>query len=66
MRENLKEFRLSLGFTQEQMSELLGCSRPYYNAIELGLRAGTMDFWNMLKVKFNIKNSDMWDLTEVQ
>ena len=65
MRENLKNFRLARGFTQEQMSEFLGYSRAYYSAIELGQKRGTMDFWNTLKDKFNIDNADMWSLTEV-
>lgn len=64
MRKNLKEFRLARGFTQEQMAEFLGYSRTYYSSIELGLKRGTVDFWNTLKNKFNIESSDMWNLTE--
>ena len=34
MKNRLKEFRESLGFTQEQLGELVGVSRQAINAIE--------------------------------
>lgn len=63
---NLKNFRLSIGFTQEQMAERIGFSRPYYNAIELGLKPGSMRFWQTIEKQFNLSESKVWGLTKLK
>ena len=66
MRENLKAFRENIGFTQEQMASRLGCTRQFYTAVETGTKNGTLErFWTNLQIKFQIKDSDMWKLTNI-
>ena len=61
-RNNLNRFRKSIGLTIEDMAEKLGCTRAYYNNIELGKNTGSIEFWEHFQETFGVENYDMWDL----
>lgn len=69
MRTELKRFRVSNFFTQEQMAEKGGVSRNCYAAIEQGNRAGSADFWFNIQAEFNLpidKLNEMRNVREVK
>lgn len=65
LRSNLKEFRLKLGFSQEEIGKLFGLNRQMYHCIENGERQGSAKFWLLLQKKFNLSNKETLDLMEV-
>lgn len=60
MRTNLKIFRIKKRFSQGEMSEIIGCSRATYAAIENGARCGRQTFWKDLQKAFMLPDSEMW------
>lgn len=64
-RTALKVFRVKQKMTQAQFAEKLGYSRTQYAMIEQGNRDGKQDFWNKLQTVFNIADSEMWSLMQV-
>lgn len=61
-RENLKDYRLKMRKSQEEMAKAMGYSRQMYAQVENGERDGTMDFWNALQSTYNVADSEMWHL----
>lgn len=59
-RIKLKQFRIGLDFTQEEMAKRLRVSRVQYAQIENGKQLGKQQFWNNLQEAFNIPDSEMW------
>lgn len=49
MRENLRDARVKLGITQQQMSERLSITLRYYQKIEQGSRTGDFEIWDKLE-----------------
>ena len=45
--ETLKEIQKNNGYTDQEMAEKIGCSRPYYNQI----RAGNVSMGPLLRLK---------------
>ena len=62
----LKQFRVGLDLTQEEMAYRMGVERTRYSGIENGYREGSMDFWQKLQQAFNVPACDMWQLMEKQ
>lgn len=62
MRTNLKILRVSLGLTQAEMAERIGCNRGTYANIENGKQNGGQTFWTLLQRAFDIPDCDMWQL----
>lgn len=60
MRTNLKIFRIKRHLSQGQISDLIGCSRATYAAIENGARCGRQTFWKDLQKAFALPDSEMW------
>lgn len=60
-RIKLKQFRIGIDLTQEQMAAKLGVPKPSYIAIENGLRNGNHIFWSKFQTVFKIKDKDMWE-----
>lgn len=52
MRNKLIEFRKSLNFTQEEISNELGITLTYYSKIEQGRRNPSYNFLNKMKKTF--------------
>lgn len=62
----LKQMRIGLDLTQEEMAERMGVKRVRYQNVESGYRAGTIDFWQALQKAFGISDADMWRLLQQQ
>ena len=65
MRNNLKEFRLKLGLSQEEMGAMFNLNRQQWCNIELGRRRGSGEFWLSLQKKFDLNNEETLKLMEV-
>lgn len=49
MRKILKETRMAIGLTQQQMADKLNVSLRYYKQIEAGSRTGDFTIWDKLE-----------------
>ena len=66
-RLKLKQLRVSLDLSQEQMAETLGISRSMYAAIENGQRYGRLPFWKNLEVTHNVPSHEVYEMmTEIE
>ena len=61
-RIKLKQYRVGLDISQQEMSDRLGVSRTQYVLIENGHRHGTLHFWQRMQDTFGIPDSDMWGM----
>lgn len=52
--------------TQSEMGEKTGVSRVTFSNIESGKRDGTRRFWLNLQKAFNISDSEMWQLQQLE
>lgn len=52
MRSKLKQARLDMGMTQQQVADYLGISLRYYCHIEAGTRTGDYQVWDDLEDLF--------------
>ena len=66
MRNNLKELRISLDLTQEEMANLMQCSRQFYNAIEKGYKNCSQKRWENLQIALKIPDEEMYLLIKKQ
>lgn len=64
-RTELKSFRARQNMTQEQIAKEIGCSRNQYALIEQGNKNGSQEFWSNLQKRFDIADSDMWNLMQL-
>ena len=62
----LKQLRVGLDLTQEEMAEKIGVKRVRYQNVESGYRAGTIEFWQKLQKAFAISDAEMWRLLQQQ
>lgn len=58
----LKQFRIGLRLTQQDMADKLGITRVKYVAIENGQRFGTVEFWRTFQKTFAVADEQMWKL----
>lgn len=66
-RIKLKQLRVGLDLSQEQMAATLDVSRSMYAAIENGQRYGTLKFWDRLQVTHNVPKDKVYDMmTEIE
>lgn len=66
-RLKLKQLRVGLDLSQEQMAERLNVSRSQYSAIENGQRYGTLKFWNNLQVTLVVPKQEVYEMmTEIE
>lgn len=66
-RIKLKQLRVGLDLSQEQMAERLNVSRSMYAAIENGQRYGTLKFWNNLQVTLVVPKQEVFEMmTEIE
>lgn len=65
MRNNLKEFRIKLGLSQEEIGAMFNLNRQQFCNIENGKRKGSGVFWLNLQKKFNLNNEETLKLMEV-
>ena len=66
-RIKLKQLRVALDLSQEQMAESLDVSRSMYAAIENGQRYGTLKFWKTLEVTHNVPKAEVYEMmTEIE
>lgn len=49
MRKNLKEARVAVGMTQQQMADKLGVSLRHYKYMESGKIVGNVELWDTLE-----------------
>lgn len=61
-RIRLKQFRIGLQLTQQEIADKLEISASHYIAIENGKRDGSQKFWATLQEVFHISDSDMYSL----
>ena len=61
-RIKLKQFRVGLQLTQQEVADKLHISSFSYASIENGKRDGSFQFWTDLQTAFNIADSDMYAL----
>lgn len=64
-REGLIAFRKSLGLTQADMADKLGCVKLYINDLELCRRDASIPFWYNFQEVFGIEDSKMWSLIKI-
>lgn len=64
-RTNLKIFRIKKKLSQQEIADKIGYMRATYSAIETGKRQGRQAFWDALKEAFNIPDSEMWELMQL-
>ena len=66
-RIKMKQMRIGLDLSQEQMADRLGVSRSLYAAVENGQRYGTLKFWNNLQVTFAVPKQEVFEMmTEIE
>lgn len=66
-RLKLKQFRVGLDLSQEQMADSLDVSRSMYAAIENGQRYGKLPFWKKLEVTHNVPSKEVYEMmTEIE
>lgn len=66
-RLKLKQLRVGLDLSQEQMADTLGVGRSQYAAIENGQRYGTLKFWKNLEVTHNVPPAEVYEMmTEIE
>lgn len=66
-RLKLKQLRVGLDLSQEQMADTLGVGRSQYAAIENGQRYGTLKFWRNLQETHNVPKAEVYDMmTEIE
>lgn len=61
----LKQFRIGLQLTQQEMADKLNVERGKYVGIENGLRNGKYDFWENFQRTFNIPDEKMWEFQKL-
>ena len=61
---NLKKLRESLGMTQKDFAESLGCNKTTYNNYEAGLRDTKSDFWEAVSDKYGVTVDFLLGLTD--
>lgn len=61
-RIKLKQFRIGLQLTQQEIADKLNITATSYGAIENGKRDGCSQFWDNLQKAFNIPDSHMYGL----
>lgn len=61
-RIRLKQFRVGLQLTQQEVADKLHITSFSYAAIENGKRDGSFQFWTDFQTAFNIADSDMYAL----
>ena len=66
-RIKMKQWRVGLEMSQEQMADSLGVSRSMYAAIENGQRYGTLPFWKHLEITHNVPKAVVYEfMTEIE
>lgn len=66
-RIKLKQFRVGLDLSQEEMAETLNVSRSTYAMIEGGQRYGTLRFWKKLEETHNVPHAKVYEfMTEIE
>ena len=66
-RIKMKQWRVGLDMSQEQMADSLEISRSMYSAIENGQRYGTIPFWKKLEATHNVPAEKVYEfMTEIE
>jgi DNA-binding XRE family transcriptional regulator len=66
-RIKLKQLRVGLDLSQEQMADTLGVGRSMYAAIENGQRYGKLQFWKTLEITHNVPKEAVYEMmTEIE
>ena len=66
-RLKLKQLRVGLDLSQEQMADTLGVGRSLYAAIENGQRYGKLQFWKTLEITHNVPKEEVYEMmTEIE
>jgi DNA-binding XRE family transcriptional regulator len=64
-RRMLYEMRINSALTQQQIADLLGCSKAYYCNVENGLEAPSEIFWSKIGSLFRLDTGGMDDVRKV-
>ena len=64
MRHELRELRLALGLTQEEVAAQTGTTKEYYSFIETGKRVGTLPYWLRLQKFFKLSDAEFWEIVK--
>lgn len=64
MRNNLKNFRKTLGLSQTEFGELFGLTKNQICRLEKNAIKGTPEFWFDLQIKFNLTAIQTKELME--
>ena len=62
MRRNLYLFRHKLRLNQQEMADIIGCSRATYSSIETGKRNGRVQFWEDLQKACGLTGAEKGEL----
>lgn len=65
MRNNLINFRKTLGLTQSEFGDLFGLSKNQVCWVETNRTKGMPEFWIELGIKFNLTTPQLKELMEV-
>lgn len=61
-RIKLKQFRIGLQLTQQEMADKMDVSKVMYVSVENGQRQGTYAFWCTFQNVFKVPDEQMWKL----
>lgn len=61
-RIKLKQFRIGLQLTQQEMADKMNVSKVMYVSVENGQRQGTYAFWCTFQNVFEVPDEQMWKL----
>lgn len=64
VRENLRNRRIALGFTQSHVAKAAEIDRTYYSVIENGKKNGSIDVWLRILKVLNIPETQLGEYLE--
>lgn len=59
IRSKLRERRLSLGYTQQKVADLVPITRTYYTELENGNRKGSLEIWLLIGKALDIPETEL-------
>jgi DNA-binding XRE family transcriptional regulator len=61
-RLKLKQLRVGLDLSQEEMAKALDIERSQYSKIELGKQCGALEVWDRLQTRFNVPKDEAFEM----
>ena len=62
----LRLLRFKNGLSQEETAAKIGFNAQYFSRVERGMVDGSVEFWRNIKTAFNLSDSEIWAMIEIQ